>query len=462
MTPYPDGPRDGLLGLTLARRLGRDPLGVVTEIGRTYGDIAYLRMGPIRAYFLNSPQLIRELLLTKNKSFRKVPWLTRPLTKIDGNGLVLSEGDFWLRQRRLVQPAFSTRRFDGYAQATVDFTRRMLDRWTAGSTFDMAAEMTHLTLEIIAKTLFDVELAGQVAQLGEAVHTISETFVREVSSPVRLPDWLPLPGKRRWRRAARMLDDLIWNIIRERRASGRDHGDLLSMLLLAVDEEGDGRGMTDVQARDEAITLFNAGHDSTAAALAWIWYLVARHPDVENKLIEEIDGAVGGRAPAYGDVAQLPYTEMVVKEAMRLYPPTWSLFPREALADVEMGGYTIARGSWVYAYPWVTQRDGRFFDDPEKFDPQRFAPGRIESIPPYAYFPFGAGPRVCIGNTFATMEMVLIIACVLQRFRVHLAADQGAVEPEALISIRPKGGLRVSLERRAAPALAEEIARSDA
>ncbi len=448
MSRYPDGPKDYCFGITLARRLRKDPLRFITELGRAYGDVAYLRMGPVRMYLINNPQLIREVLVTKHKSFRRPPWVAKPLSKLDGNGLVLSEGDFWLRQRRLVQPAFSTRRFDGYAQVTVDTTRRMLERWSAGTTLNVADEMTQLTLEIIAKTLFGVELSGQAARLGEAVRVISESYVREAGNPLHLPDWLPLAGKRRKRWATQTLDQMVWNVIRERRASGEDRGDLLSMLLLAVDEEGDGQGMTDRQARDEAMTLFNAGHDSTAAALAWIWYLVAKHPAVEAKLIEEVDAVLAGRAAGYADVARLPYAEMVVKESLRLYPPTWAMVPREAVSPVEIGGFTIPKGGWAYVFPYVTHRDPRFFEHPEKFDPERFAPGRVDKIPQHAYFPFGAGPRVCIGNTFATMETILILATVLQKFRVKLAADQADVEPEALIAMRPKGGLRVALGRR--------------
>jgi cytochrome P450 len=454
MSKYPPGPKGVFFGANLARRFRNEPLAFITEIGRAYGDIAYFRMGPVRAYFVNNPQLIREVLVTKNKSFRRPKWLTRPLSKIDGNGLVLSDGDFWLRQRRLVQPAFSTKRFDGYAQSTVDGTRRMLKRWPAAGTFDIADEMTHLTLDIIAATLFGVDLGDRAPEVGEAVRIISREFVGEAGNPFQLPDWVPTPAHRRKRRAIKTLDDLIRGIIRQRRASREDRGDLLSMLLLAVDEEGDGRGMTDEQARDEAVTLFNAGHDSTAAALSWIWYLVARHPAVEAKLVEEIDVSLAGRAPTYGDLPRLPYAEMVVRESMRVYPPTWAMIPREVVEPVELAGYTVGRGSWIYAFPWVTHRDERFFKEPEKFDPQRFAPGRIEQIPQYAYFPFGGGPRVCIGNAFATMEMILILATVLQSFRVRLAADQGEVEPEPLIAIRPKGGLRVSLERRAEPAYA--------
>jgi cytochrome P450 len=455
MPHYPPGPKDALAGLTLARRFRARPLDFITELGQTYGDLAYFRIGPLRFYVVNNPQLIREVLVAKHKHFRRPASIVGPLSKFDGNGLVLSEGDFWLRQRRLVQPAFATKRFDVYGRATVDYTRRMLDRWSGGTSLDVAEAMTELTLHIIAKTLFDVELSDdQASQLGEAVRVVSQAVTAEAGYPVHLPDWLPLPSKRRKRWAIRTLDEFVWSAIHRRRASGDDRGDLLSMLLLAVDDEGDGGRMTDLQARDEAMTLFNAGHDSTAAALAWIWYLVAGHPAVEAKLIEEVDSVLAGRAPQYADVARLPYAEMVVKEALRLYPPTWGLLPREVVTPVELAGYTIPKRAWIYIFPYLTQRDGRFFENPEKFEPERFAPGRVDKIPQYAYIPFGGGPRVCIGNTFATMEMILIMATVLQKFRLKLAPGQQAIEPEPLISIRPQGGLRISLNRRAEATIA--------
>jgi cytochrome P450 len=413
-------------------------------------------MGPLRSYVLNEPRLIHELLVTKHKFFRRPPLMMRPLAKIDGQGLVLSEGELWRRQRRLVQPAFSTRRFDRYADITVDYTRRMLARWAQGGELNIADEMTRLTLEIIAMTLFGSELAGQTTQLGAAVRIFSEQYVREAGNPFHWPDWMPLPAQRAKRQAIAMLDQMIRGIIRQRRATGEDRGDLLSMLLLAVDEEGDGRGMSDQQARDEAMTLFNAGHDSTAAALAWTWYLVARHPEVQVRLAAEADAVLAGRPATYADVAELSYTQMVVKESLRLYPPTWSLLPREATTSVEIGDYTIPPKAWVYVFPWVTQRDPRFFENPLQFDPERFSPQRVERIPKDAYLPFGGGPRVCIGAAFATMEMVLIVASVLAQFRLRLAAGQPDAEPEALIAIRPRGGVRLSIERRAAPALTDK------
>jgi cytochrome P450 len=449
MSRYPNGPRDYFFGATLIQRFRRNPLKFSTEIGHTYGDLACFRLGPVRAYIVNNPRLIREVLVAKHKHFRRPKLITQPLAKIDGNGLVLSEGDFWQRQRRLIQPAFASRRFGPYARATVDYTLRMLDGWSNGASLNIADAMTRLTLQIIAKTLFGVELAGQAERLSEAVRVIAETFVAEAGNPVHLPDWLPLPAKRRKRWAIRTLDELVRGIIRQRRASGEDLGDLLSMLLLAVDEEGDGRGMTDEQARDEAMTLFNAGHDTTAAALAWTWSMVASHPAIEDRLIDEVDAVLGGHAPTLADVARLPYVEMVVKESLRLYPPTWSLLPREVVEPVEIGGYDIARGSWIYVFPYVTQRDPRFFENPEAFDPERFSPARSEEIPPYAYIPFGGGPRVCIGEKFSMMEMILIVATVLQKVRMKLAPEQGVIEPEPLIAIRPKGGLLVEINRRA-------------
>jgi cytochrome P450 len=281
---------------------------------------------------------------------------------------------------------------------------------------------------------------------------LSETTFREVVSLFALPDWLPLPSKRRKRWALQTLDHLICEIIRDRRASGEDEGDLLSRLLLAVDEAGDSRGMTDQQARDEAKSLFLAGHDTVAAALTWAWYAVARHPGVEGRLRQEVEAVLGERPATIEDLPRLQYTGMVVKETLRLYPPLWDLTTREAVSDVELGGYELPKGSWIALAPYVTQRDPRFFANPDQFDPERFAAGRAEQIPPYAYVPFGAGPHVCIGNTFAIMEMTLVVSTIVQQFRVALAPSQREVELEPDIMIRPKGGLRMAVSERAAPA----------
>jgi cytochrome P450 len=456
MSRLPQGPRDWLLGFGNLNRLRKDPLGFVFDLGRTYGDIACFRvpLPPFYVWSLNHPDLIREFLVTKAKSFRKIEQATRVLKQIVGNGLLISEGDLWLRQRRLIQPAFHASRMSRYAQVVVERTRRMLDGWQSGALLDMPEEMRQLTLAIIAKALFDVELTGQAARLSEVSRILTKTTLREISSLFTLPDWLPLPGKRRKRWALQTLDNLIGEIIRDRRASGEDKGDLLSMLLLAVDEQGDRQGMTDQQARDEAKSLFTAGHDTVAAALTWTWYAIARHPDVQARLIQEVETVLGEAPPNVDDVPRLPYTGMVVKESLRLYPPVWGLTTREAVSDLELGGYEIPKGSWISVFPYVTHRDPRFFADPDQFDPQRFAAGRAEQIPPYAYFPFGAGPHVCIGNSFAIMEMTLVVSTILREFRVALAPGQREVELEPDIVTRPKGGLRMAVSKRAALAMA--------
>src|SRR5262249_31418310 len=275
-------------------------------------------------------------------------------------------------------------------------------------------EMSQLALEITGQTLFGVDLGDQAAWLGETAEVLRETFIREFLAIVPLPDWLPLPSKRRMRRAIRTLDTFITGIIRDRRASGEDKGDLLSMLLLAVDDQGDGTGMTDQQARDEAVTLFNAGHDSTSAGLAWTGYFIARYPGVQERLREEVNAVLSGRAATLEDLPRLTFADRVVKESLRLCPPTPALINREAVAEVEVGGYRLPRGSLVILSPYVTQRDPRWFPEPERFDPDRFGPGRVEDIPDYTYFPFGAGPHVCVGNTFAMMEITLIVATLVQ------------------------------------------------
>jgi cytochrome P450 len=453
-TRYPPGPRDWCFGLTIGLRSLREPLTFLQDMARDYGDIAHVHVGPFHSYIINHPDLIREVLVTKRKSFRKWEAQKRVFRKIDGDGLINSEGDFWLRQRRLIQKAFQQRRFGRYAATAVELTRRRLDRWAAGAAINLDREMSELAVEIAGETLFGVDLRDQAAWLGETAEVLRETFIREFLAPVPLPDWLPLPSKRRMRRAIRELDAFITGIIRDRRASGEDKGDLLSMLLLAVDEQGDGTGMTDRQARDEAVTLFNAGHDSTSAALAWTCYFIARNAGVQERLRGELEAVLGGRAATFEDLPRLTFADAVVKESLRLCPPTAALFTRQAITEVEIGGYPLARGSLVSMSPYVTQRDPRWFPEPERFDPDRCGPGRAEAIPEYAYFPFGAGPHVCIGNAFAMTEITLVVATVVQRFHLELAPGQENLVPELKVSLRPKGGVWVKpvARRPAAPA----------
>jgi cytochrome P450 len=453
MNRYPPGPKDWLFGLRITNRFRKDPLNYGLELARTYGDVVYARMGPYRLYLVSHPDAIREVLVARAKSFSKFERQKAVFRQVDGEGLVISEGDFWLRQRRLIQNAFQSRRLGRYAEVAVRYTRRMLDRWPDSGELNLSDAMTHLTQEVIAKTMFDMEVGDQVDELRQAVRVLSEIFYREMIALVPVPGWLPWPGRARKRQAIRTLHGLIDRMIRERRASGEDKGDLLSMLLLAVDEEGDKGGMTDQQARDEAMTLFNGGHDSTAATLAWVWHLIARHPDVQARLAAEANEVLGERAAAFEDLARLRYTEQVIKESMRLYPAVPVLFLRQALADVEVAGYTVPRGSLVYVMQQIVHHDPRWYPDPDRFDPDRFAPGRVEQIPQYAYIPFGAGPHVCIGKDFALMEMTLIVATVLQHFRVELAPGHEEAIPELTMALRPRDGVHVRVQRRPVPAV---------
>jgi cytochrome P450 len=451
-TVYPPGPRDWLLGIPQINRLNADLLGYYSNLARTYGDTVFLRLGPFRDYIFFHPEQIREVLVTKARHFVKLPRLRQILARLDGDGLVFSEGDFWLRQRRLVQPAFHARRLEGYGQAMVDRALALLQRWHVelggAVSVDFERAMTDLTLEVVAATLFGSEPGAEPAELGAAVATLSETFMNEVQAPFLLPDWLPTRAKNRKRRAIRFLNETVDRIIRTRRASGTDRNDLLSMLLLAVDEEGDGRGMSDHQARHEAMTLFVAGHDTTAAGLTWIGYVLSTYSDVAAKATREVDAALNGRPPTFADIPALGYVERVVKETLRLYPPAIGVFSRQATDDVEIGGYLLKKGSMVQMLSYVTHRDARWFPEPERFDPDRFAPGRAEAIPPLAYFPFGGGPRVCIGNQFAMTEMTLITATLLQSLQFELAPDQGPVKLNPRLSLRPADGLRLRLTRR--------------
>jgi cytochrome P450 len=446
----PPGPTDWLFGMRIAMRFRGDMLSFVPDLQRQYGDAVYYRMGPFQTYFFFHPDQVREVLVAKAKHFRRWELQSKVLRQWDGNGLVISEGDTWLRQRRLMQPAFHPRHLEVYVADMVAAARRQVQRWQEQpGPFDIVTAMTDLTLEIIAWALFHVDVSKEARRLGEAVAILSETAYKEMSSPVQLPDWLPIPSKQRKRWATQYLDDTIRGIIRDRRASGQDKGDLLSRLLLAVDEEGDGQGMTDEQARDESMVLFLAGHDTSAAGLAWVWYLLAKHPHAEAKVAEEVERVLQGRPAAAADLPQLRYTEMVVKEALRLYPPTTGVFARYAAEEVEIGGYPIPKGGIVYLFQWVTQRDARWFPEPAKFDPERFAPGQLESIPQYAWFPFGGGPRVCIGNSFAMMEMILVVATIVQQMKLALAPGQGDAEPKALFSLRPRDGVKMTAASRA-------------
>jgi cytochrome P450 len=443
MPTRPPGPKGNWLTGNLPE-FRRDRLAFLDRCAREYGDCVSMRLGPMPIMVVNHPDLVEEVLVTNNRSFIK-HFALRMTKRTLGNGLLTSESDFWRRQRKLAQPAFHRERIAGYAGVMVDYTERMLETWGDGQVRDVQDEMMRLTLEIVAKTLFDADVSGASADASVAMETLIRCFTARISSTFRLPESFPTPVNLRLKRAARHLDDILFAIIADRRASGDDRGDLLSMLLQAQDED-DGGHMTDRQLRDEAMTLFMAGHETTANTLAWTWYLLAQHPDVESRLHAELDSVLAGRAPTFDDLPRLPYADQVITEALRIYPTVW-LIGREAIEPCTIGGYPIPVGMTVYMSQWVVHRDRRFFDEPHVFRPERWADGLAKRLPRYAYFPFGGGPRICIGNSFALMESVLLLATIARRFRLRLAPD-AKVTPLPTMTLRPDGGIRVILSRR--------------
>ncbi|WP_207956045.1 cytochrome P450 [Rubrobacter marinus] len=423
----------------------RDPLGFLTRCAREYGDVVRLGFPGPPAYLISHPNGVESVLVKNNRNFVRDRY-TRAELRILGDGLLVNEGDSWRRQRRLAQPAFHRRRVEAFGETMVAFTERMLDGWRDGETRDVHAEMMRLTLEIVAKTLFDTDISREAEGVGRSMNAIMARSSGQGSSVFlrMLPESLPTPGNLAYRRATRRLDGLIHALVQERRRSGADAGDLLSMLLRAEDE--DGEGMSDRQLRDEAMTIILAGHETTAIALSWTWYLLGAHPEAEARLSAELEEVLGGRAPAVEDLPRLRYADAVMKESMRLYPPAWAV-GREAIGDCEIGGYRVPKGTQMFISQYVIQRDERFFRDPEAFDPDRWTNGSTEGLPPYAYFPFGGGPRLCIGNGFAKMEALLLLATVARRFRLELVSGRPPV-PQPSITLRPRDGIQTGLRER--------------
>jgi cytochrome P450 len=441
---YPPGPND-LERRTLSGQLGmvrRDPLAFFTHCARTYGDITGMRYFNFRVYFINHPDLIEDVLVNHARKFHKGRVL-QANKNVFGAGLLTSEGNFWLRQRRLAQPAFHRARIATYAETMVRYTARALESWQSGEERDIHQEMMHITLHIVGKTLFDADVTADARDVGESLELLMELSA-DFGKSILIPSWVPTPGNLRKARAIKRLDKIIYRIIDERRKSGHDAGDLLSMLLAAQDE--DGLRMTDKQLRDESITLFLAGHETTANALSWTWWLLAQNPAVEKKFHAEIDAVLGGKAPTLEDVPKLKYTELVLTESMRLYPPAWGT-ARVAIEDHELGGYKVRKGTGVSLSQYVMHRDPRWYDAPEEFRPERWEDGLAKRLPRFAYFPFGGGPRQCIGNNFALMEATLVLATIAQRYRFRLVQGHPVV-PLPSITLRPRHGIRAILEAR--------------
>lgn len=442
-TLLPPGPKPKLPGANLIG-MRRDMLGFLRSLARRYGDLVTFTVGAQRYFLVNHPDAIRDILVTDYRNFHKGRGL-EVSKRLLGEGLLTSEGEFHRRQRRLAQPAFHRQRIAAYGAVMAEWAERTSCQWRHGATVDMSEEMMHLTLGIVAKTLFDSDVEAQTREIGAAVTDAIAVMNLAMLPFFKYLEPIAVPVRRRFAGARERLDAIVYAMIREHRA-GPDRGDLLSMLLLAQDEEDDSGGMTDQQVRDEAMTIFLAGHETTANALTWTWYLLSQNPDAEARLHAEIDRTLAGRTPTDADVPVLPYTRMVLAESMRIYPPAWAI-GRRTLNDYRLGEYTIPAGSVVIISQAVAHHNPRWFPEPERFDPERWTPEAQELRPRFSYFPFGTGPRVCIGESFAWMEGVLLLATLAQRWRARLVPGH-PVTPQPMITLRPRYGMRMTLERR--------------
>ncbi len=411
-----------------------------------YGDIVRIRLLFWPAYLVNHPDGVKHVLQENQQNYHKDLYPYKILKPLLGQGLVTNDGESWLQQRHLMQPAFHRKRLAAFSTLMTDATVSMLDQWQRfaerDQPLDVAAEMLHLTLRIAGQALFNIDLSDESHTVGQAVATVNKLLSEYLSAPFP-PLSIPTPRSRRLQAARRTLDQVVHDIIVQRRQQHADTGDLLSMLLLTCDEATD-QGMNERQVRDEVMTLLIAGHETVATALIWSWYLLSQHPEVERRLHSELDEVLSGHLPTVDHLNRLSYTRMVIEEVLRLYPPAW-VFGRKAIADDEIGGYFIPASSMIVLSPYITHRHPAFWKHPEAFDPERFAPVQAAGRPHYAYFPFGGGPRICIGNNFALMEMQLVLATLSQHYQLRLVPGH-PVEPEALLSLRPRAGLPMTLQ----------------
>jgi cytochrome P450 len=438
----PPGPR-GLPFVGLLPQLRSNPLAVFLDAADRFGDVVHVKAGPYQGYLLSKPADIKHVLQDNSRNYHKSPLYDRLKDSL-GVGLVTSEDGFWLRQRRLAQPAFHRQRIAGMVDTMAGEIARTVEGWRGvaerGEIIDLVAEMMDLTQRIIVRTMFSTDL-GSAAEVVKRTWPIVNERIGETFWATRLENWLPTPANRRFRRALGELDAVVYDIITTRRRSGGDHPDLLAMLLSARDEET-GEHMTDRQLRDEAMTILLAGHETTALALSWTYFLLSEQPDVDRRLAQESCRVIEGR-PGLADTERLTYTRMVFQEALRLYPPAWG-FSRVALADDHIAGYPLPARSLVYIIPFVLHRRPHLWPDPERFDPERFSVDEIAARPRFAYLPFGAGPRQCIGQQFAMVEALLTLAMISRRYRVEIAPGQ-RIMPAPLITLRPRPGIHARL-----------------
>lgn len=439
----PAGPDGGLYGARNLIRFQRNTLGFLTDVAESYGDIAYFRMAAFHFYLINSPQYVHEVIVKQGHKIEKWDRQTATWSSAVGASTLTMEGERWKRHRRLLNPSFQAPVVRRYHGVVVDHTARLLDYWEPGKTYEMMFEMMRTTMGIIADIIFSLrDIARDAADQNQALTAVFEVLTARTTAFQQLPAWLPTPDNRRIARATRLIEAFILPLIRERRAEGKDHGDVLSDLVAARDEET-GTQLSDREICNELKTLFGAGHETTALMLMWTLYLLAQNPDVDAKLYSEV-AKLAGRPPGPDDIKQMLYTEKVLNESMRIFPPAWSLMVRQAREDLHLDGITVPAGSVMLIPMWTVHRDRRLFPDPLRFDPDRFDGDWKKRYPSYAYFPFGGGPHVCLGAHLAMFEGQVILPMMVQRYRFELV-EQPELELQALLTLRPKGGLKLKV-----------------
>jgi cytochrome P450 len=441
----PPGPK-GLPLFGLAFQVLRDPLETLRRLAREYGDIVCVPIVNQHRIFLNHPDYIEQVCIVQQAKFHKSKMTKDVTQRLLGQGLLISEGDFWRRQRRLAQPAFHRSRINEYGATMVERAEVRMKQWRDGDVRDITQEMMAMTLDIAVRTLFGSTLQAEAEQVGDSLGYLMRYSLRKARSPIKVPENWPTPANRRATRETQFLDSLIYGIIKERQAEGNTnhHHDLLAMLMSAMDE--DGTQMTPRQLRDESMTLFLAGHETTALTLSWAWYMLSENPAAEARLHEELHGILAGRAPELADFERLPYLRAVVNETLRLYPAAYIL-ARTSVAPCTIAGYDFPADTTMIMAQWVMHRDLRYFDDPEVFQPERWLNGLENRLPAGAYFPFGDGPRRCIGQGFALLESALVLATIAQKYRFKLVPGHPVI-PDPLVTLRAKHGIRMTFHGR--------------
>lgn len=440
----PPGPR-GLLPLREIRAFRRDLLGFLEQMAKTYGDIAYFRFGFHTVYLVSHPDYIQDVLVTQHRSLPK-SWILEIARDALGNGMLTSNGEYHRRQRKLIKPVLDKHRIPGYAETMVRLADRTAAAWQDGATIDMADEMMRLTLAVVAQTLFSSDLDETATEIGQSISEMAEMYERAKSPFADQINRLPfLPGNRRFKRALVRLDTAIYRIIDRRRRSGDTPDDLLTLLLAARNED-DGAPLTDQQVRDEALAVFLAGQETTSDVLAWTWYLLSQHPEVEAEFHRELDDVLDSHLPGSPDLERLTYTRKMLAETMRLYPPGYVL-PRRATEPCSIGPYTVPTGAILLTNIYRVHRDPRFYDDPERFEPSRWTAEMKQRLPRFAFCPFGGGPHACLGDHFAWADAMLLMAVLGQRWKASLIPGS-PVAPRPLVNLRPRYGIPMKLTRR--------------